>query len=227
MPHAAAGHRPGLVALALAVVMLGTGMTATRGASPPPPGDPSPGSAGTVNLTGHWAVAGTGGFDITQHGSRIDGTSVAGIRLSGTLSGRAATFRFWSGDSFAGADPEDRGIGSFRASPDGRTMFVSWQNEEPSDASLDPVFTAVRVVDIVEGPSPPPSGTWFTAANFQLAQWLALAVEAPLETVIGYLIVVSHPTPAQLHEDVAAYEAMLYLFLDWDRDHGIKPRPEP
>ena len=32
---------------------------------------------------------------------------------------------------------------------------------------------------------------------------------------------------AQATERHAAYEAMMYLFRDWDRNHGIKPRPEP
>ncbi len=109
-------------------------------------------------------------------------------------------------------------------------LFVSWRNEKPSKSSLDPIFTAVRVAIIIAGPSAPPKPTvttWFTPANWQLAQWLAAAVEMPIESVIGYLILASHPTPAQLHEDAAAYEAMLYLFRDWDRNHGIKPRPEP
>lgn len=183
-----------------------------------------------MDLTGHWAVAGTSGFDITQDGERIDGTSLAGVRFAGTVSGLDATFRFCSGDSYAKADPADRGAGSFRITPDGRTLIVSWRPEQVSASSLDPVFTAVRVVPIIEGPSVPPESaptTWFTTANLQLAQWLAEVAEVPLETVIGYLILASSPSAAQPHEDAMAYEAMLYLFRDWDRSHGIKPRPEP
>ena len=222
-----------MAALVLPVLVLGTVLApGARAASPAPAA-----SARAMDLSGHWAVAGTSGFDITQKGSRIDGTSIAGILFTGTVSGPAASFRFWEGKSFAKADPEDRGTGSFRVSPDGNMLFVGWHNEKPSVTSLDPVFTAVRVATIIAGPStiiagastPPASTvtTWFTPENWKLAQWLAAAVEVPIETVIGYLILASHPTPAQLHEDVAAYKIMLYLFRDWDRSHGIKPRPEP
>jgi hypothetical protein len=219
-----------LIGLATTIVVVSLAPP-TQAASPGPSGEPRGGGsgAGVASLTGHWAVAGTSGFDITQQGDRIDGTSIAGIRFTGTIAGGAATFRFWEGKSFAKADPEDRGTGSFRVGPDGQMLFVNWQNEKPSKSSLDPVFTAVRVATIA-GPSTSPKPTvttWFTPANFQLAQWLAAALEYPLESVIGALILMSHPTPAQLHEDAAAYEAMLYLFRDWDRNHGIKPRPEP
>ncbi|MDQ1323677.1 MAG: hypothetical protein QG587_1012 [Chloroflexota bacterium] len=230
-----------LARVTLATTLLATtlltasAVPSAKAASPGPSAAPgSGGSGGTqtsdLDLTGHWAVAGTSGFDIVQKGSRIDGTSIAGIRFAGTASGRAATFRFWEGTSFAKADPEDRGTGSFRVSPDGNMLFVSWLNEKPSKSSLDPIFTAVRVATIVERPSAPPEPTvttWFTPANFQLAQWLAATLEYPLESVIGALILMSHPSPAQLREDAAAYEAMMYLFRDWDRNHGIKPRPEP
>jgi hypothetical protein len=216
-----------LAALLVALMLAHAWAPVARGASPAPsPAQP----AATVDLTGHWAVAGTSGFDIAQDGGRIDGTSMAGVRFAGTVSGLDATFRFWSGSAYAMADPEDRGSGSFRVTPDGRVLIVSWRPEKASESSLDPVFTAVRVATLIDGPSSQPqpaTTTWFTPANLQVAQWLAMAAEVPLETVIGYLILASNPSPAQLHQDALAYEAMLYLFRDWDRDQGIKPRPEP
>jgi hypothetical protein len=218
--------RVALAALLLAMAWVLASPHPAVGATPRP--DPAAAVA-TPDLTGHWAVAGTSGFDIVQSGSHIRGSSAAGIRFAGTLTGADAAFQFWSGTSWAKADPEDRGTGSFHVSPDGRTLLVGWRDEKPTTASLDPVFTAVRVVAIVDDPAerPEPSATWFTAENFQQAQWLAQAVEVPLETVIAYLILASKPPWNQLRADVQAYDAMLYLFRDWDRAHGIKPRPIP
>jgi hypothetical protein len=153
-------------AAVLACLVAGLVPGVSGGASPSPAATP----AVAVDLTGHWAVAGTSGFDIDQDGSRIDGASVAGIRFSGTVSGAGATFRFWSGTSYAKVDPDDRGSGSFRVTPDGRTLVVSWHSEKPS---------------------------------------------------------ATYPPLAQLRSDAQAYEAMLYLFRERDRAHGIEPRPEP
>lgn len=100
-------------------------VTGAAGPSPVPVTSPD-GSAGPpAELTGHWAVAGTSGFDIEQDGGRFAGSSVAGLSFGETLAGRHADFVFWQGSSFARADPADRGSGSFEVSPDGNQLFVT------------------------------------------------------------------------------------------------------
>jgi len=221
-----------LVVLLLVACTLPVAPAPARAASPSPAPSPSPTFCPcTVELTGHWAVPGTSGFDIRQSGTWIDGTSVAGVSFSGTLASRTVTFRFWSGSSFAKAAPEDRGTGSFLVDPSGDLLFVSWVNEKPSTTSLDPVFVASRVRTIIAQPSGQPSAdpaqpwnSWFTPSHIAEAQWLSSVTGTPLETVIEYLILLSVPPLIDLFRDLELSSLMLYQWRDWDRNNGIKPR---
>jgi hypothetical protein len=209
-------HRVAAIVLALVCATLPVAPSSI-GASPAPAPD-------TSSLTGHWAVAGTSGFDIVQTGSSISGSSVAGITFAGTLSGRRASVRFWSGESFAKADPEDRGAATLDVGPGARELFVSWRNEKTTVRSLDPAFIAVRVVTIIAGPSsePAPPDFW-RAENIGRLMEVAHMLDTPLEIVISNMMVLTM-TPAQLRENKPVYEFLLDWCEIWDWQHNIPPR---
>jgi hypothetical protein len=193
--------------------------TGARAASPTARPAATPVVGPPVTLDGHWAVAGTSGFDITSDGSSITGSSVAGIRFAGSFEDGVARVRFWSGPSFAKADPEDRGTAVMQLGPDGNLLFVRWSNEKPSTSSLPSAFTATRVVPILTMPAQ----SWFTAANLQTATFLAEALQVPLETVVAYLML-STLNVTDFIESMKAWPLFLSVAEVWDAQHGIKPR---
>ena len=93
-------------ALLVASLLLLAALTPRGGAASPTPAETPAGAPSPISLSGHWAVAGTSGFDIRQTGTRFQGSSIAGIRFAGSLAGLDATFTFWEGPSFAKADPD-------------------------------------------------------------------------------------------------------------------------
>jgi hypothetical protein len=79
----------------------------------------------------------------------------SGANASGSISGRNASFRYWSGASFEKCGDDSRGYGTLNLSDDGNTLSGSWANlskKEPDSGS----FTALRLPSS-NGPIPPDS----------------------------------------------------------------------
>ena len=120
--------------------------------------------------------------------------------------------------------------GSFRVTPDGRLLLVAGGTRSRPGLAGPGVHRRARRQPIIDGPVPSAGAdgaTWFTPANCQRGAVARSGGRGSARERHRLPDPASQPTPAQLREDAAAYEAMLYLFRDWDRAHGIKPRPVP
>jgi hypothetical protein len=170
--------------------------TATAGPTFGPTGAPAPG------LTGHWAIAGTSGLDLVQHGRAIKGTSPMGVSLAGTIDGRQVSFRWWRGASFERAKPADRGAGIMHVSEDWNSLAIAGKDEEAGSAPFPTQYAAIRVVNIIVNKTPTPS--WWT--NY-MSQWpdyaapfITSVTRAYLDfTVVGWLFALQTgywPSPA-------------------------------
>jgi hypothetical protein len=113
-----------------------------------------PAGALNASLNGRWISLQYGALTFNQAGSAF--TAVwSGANASGSISGRNASFRYWSGASFEKCGDDSRGYGTLTLSDDGNTLSGSWANlskKEPDSGS----FTALRLPSI-NGPIPPDS----------------------------------------------------------------------
>lgn len=105
-----------------------------------------PAAALDASLNGRWVSLQYGSLTFTQNGYSF--TAVwTGTNAAGTISGRQAPFRFWSGASFDKCEDDSRGYGTLTLSDDGNTLSGTWANLseiEPESGS----FTAVRLSSI-------------------------------------------------------------------------------
>ena len=101
-----------------------------------------------ARLDGRWVSLQYGALTFRQSGASF--TAVwAGANAKGTITGRAASFRYWSGASFETCADDSRGYGALTLSADGNTLTGSWANlskKEPESGS----FTAVRMPSVGE-----------------------------------------------------------------------------
>jgi hypothetical protein len=169
-PRGVERRRAGLAAWLVLVVIGVLTIAAAPGASAPPMTAPGPslGPSGpsAPSLTGHWAIAGTSGLDLVQHGTAIRGTSPMGVSLAGTIDGRQVAFRWWKGASFERAKPADRGTGIMQLSADWNSLKIAGKDEEAGRAPFPTQYAAIRVVNIIVDKTPAPS--WW--ANY-MSQW--------------------------------------------------------
>jgi len=133
--------------LALACVLALVSAGLAFGASPAPSTKP-------VNMTGHWASPlDMSGIDLVQAGTQVTGSSLSGLHLSGTASGRRVAFVFWRGDSYDAADGENRGAGTMDVAADGNSARVRWASEG-GEGTYNGTFVLVR--SRVAGPKTTP-----------------------------------------------------------------------
>lgn len=102
-----------------------------------------PAGALDADLNGRWVSLQYGSLTFTQNGNSF--TAVwTGTKAAGTITGRQASFRFWSGASFEECKDDSRGYGTLTLSEDGSTLNGTWANlskKEPESGS----FIAVRL----------------------------------------------------------------------------------
>ena len=102
-----------------------------------------PAGALEARLDGRWVSLQYGALSFRQSGASF--TAVwTGANAQGSITGRAASFRYWSGASFEACADDSRGYGTLTLSADGNTLSGSWANlskKEPESGS----FTAVRM----------------------------------------------------------------------------------
>ena len=102
-----------------------------------------PASALDTDLNGRWVSLQYGALTFTQNGNSF--TAVwTGTKAAGTITGRQASFRFWSGASFEECKDDSRGYGTLTLSQDGSTLNGTWANlskKEPESGS----FIAMRM----------------------------------------------------------------------------------
>ena len=220
-PWSGRGPSRRLAGLLVSLLLMGAlGPAAAAGATPAPDATLPPVAGPPTDLNGHWAVAGTSGFDITQDGTSLTGTSAAGVQFAGWYADGVGQARFWSGASFAKTDPEDRGTATLRLGPDGNLLFIAWRNEKGGGAvSLPSAFTAVRVIPILDRPAQ----SWFTEQNLATAVFIAETAQMPLEAVVAYLMT-STLSPADLHESMLCWDLFLSVAEIWDAVHGFPSR---
>jgi hypothetical protein len=146
------------------LVVAATMPVLAMGAAAPSPSPTGPVPSGGVNLTGHWAIAGTSGIDLVQQGTALRGSSVAGIAVSGTVDGLRVTFRWWRGASYASAKAADRGSGVMRVSPDGERLQIAAKGDDAGPGPFPTQMDAIRVHSIT-GPTATPwdyyGGSWW------------------------------------------------------------------
>ena len=99
-------------------------------------------------LDGRWISLQHGALTFRQSGASF--TAVwTGANAQGAITGRTASFRFWSGASFEACADDSRGYGALTLSADGNTLTGSWANlskKEPESGS----FAAVRMSSVSE-----------------------------------------------------------------------------
>lgn len=102
-----------------------------------------PAGALEASLDGRWISLQYGALSFRQSGASF--TAVwTGANAQGSITGRAASFRYWSGASFEACADDSRGYGTLTLSADGNTLSGSWANlskKEPESGS----FTAARM----------------------------------------------------------------------------------
>jgi hypothetical protein len=165
------------VVLTVALALAGSILAMTAAAASPAPsagGAASPAPA-SRSLTGHWAIARTSGIDLVQKGSALTGTSAMGVSLNGTVVGDQVTFRWWRGVSYAAAKKADRGNGVMQLSADGERLRIAARDEEAGPGPFPTQYDAVRVHDIVTGPSPTP-WTWYYGQDWPTVYSLSRTV---------------------------------------------------
>jgi hypothetical protein len=165
------------VVLTVALALAGSILAMSAAAASPAPSSGSAASPTAANrsLTGHWAIARTSGIDLVQKGSTLTGASAMGVSLSGTVAGDQVTFRWWRGASYATAKKADRGSGVMQVSADGERLRIAAKDEEAGPGPFPTQYEAVRVLDIVTGPSPTP-WTWYDGQDWPTVYSLSRTV---------------------------------------------------
>ena len=129
----------------------------------------SPAGALSASWSGRWISLQYGALNIHQAGNAFT-AAWTGASAAGTISGRQASFRFWSGASFEKSADDSRGYGSLALSDDGNFITGTWANlskKEPESGS----FTAIRITSIIEilpqSPTPAPEDAPNTEAGIE------------------------------------------------------------
>ena len=160
---------------ALAILLGAVGLPAFGASPSPAPGSSGPSASGALSLTGHWAIAGTSGIDLVQRGSTLTGSSAMGISVSGTVSDRAVTFRWWRGASYAAAKRADRGTGTMAASSNGDELAIAAKDDEAGPGPFPAAFHAIRVHDIIATATPKPWSYSWTESDVHNIIWYTRA----------------------------------------------------